>query len=121
MQPDICPDHLKIVLEILDRVIPDREVWAFGSRAKGTARDTSDLDMAVIGENRMDFKTLATLRDSFSESNIPYKVDVVDWATIGATFREIIRKEKVVIQKGGSSGRANTSSASFNLQRLEKK
>lgn len=45
MQPDIQPDHLKIVLEILNRVVPDREVWVFGSRATGTARDTSDLDL----------------------------------------------------------------------------
>lgn len=100
MQPDIRPDHLKIVLEILNRVIPDREVWVFGSRAKGTARDTSDLDLAIIGKTPLDFKTLATLRDFFSESNIPYKVDVVDWTTISETFREIIRKDKVVVQSG---------------------
>lgn len=100
MQPDIRPDHLKIVLEILNRVIPDREVWVFGSRAKGTARDTSDLDLAIIGKTPLDFRTLATLRDFFSESNIPYKVDVVDWTTISETFREIIRKDKVVVQSG---------------------
>ena len=100
MQPDIRPDHLKIVQEILSRVIPDREVWVFGSRAKGTARDTSDLDLAIIGKTPLDFRTLATLRDFFSESNIPYKVDVVDWTTISETFREIIRKDKVVVQSG---------------------
>ena len=100
MQPDIRPDHLKILLEILNRVIPDREVWVFGSRAKGTARDTSDLDLAIIGKTPLDFRTLATLRDFFSESNIPYKVDVVDWTTISETFREIIRKDKVVVQSG---------------------
>ncbi|BAM06075.1 restriction endonuclease subunit S [Leptospirillum ferrooxidans] len=99
MPLDIRPDHLEIVLEILNRVIPGREVWAFGSRATWTARDTSDLDLAVIGETSLDFKTLAALRDAFSESNIPYKVDVVDWANISETFREIIRKDKVVIQK----------------------
>lgn len=99
MQPDLQPDHLKIVLEILNRVVPDRVVWAFGSRATGAARDTSDLDLAVIGETPLDFQTLGTLRDAFSESNIPYKVDVVDWANISETFREIIRKDRVVIQK----------------------
>ncbi|MHB1563902.1 MAG: nucleotidyltransferase domain-containing protein [Leptospirillum sp.] len=31
------------------RIVPDREVWGLGSRAKGTAQDTSDLDLAVIG------------------------------------------------------------------------
>lgn len=82
MPVDVRPDHLKIVLEILKRIVPDREVWGLGSRAKGTAQDTSDLDLAVIGETSLDFRTLAELRDAFSESNIPYKADVVDWSTI---------------------------------------
>ena len=82
MPVDVRPDHLKIVLEILKRIVPDREVWGFGSRAKRTAQDTSDLDLAVIGEIPLDFRTLAALRDAFSESNIPYKADVVDWSTI---------------------------------------
>jgi len=98
MLADIRPDHLKIVQEILNDVIPDREVWVFGSRAKRTARDTSDLDLVVIGETSLDFKTLAALRDAFSESNIPYKVDVVDWVNISETFREMISKDKIVIQ-----------------------
>ena len=104
---DIRPDHLKIVQEILERIIPDREVWAFGSRVKGTAKGTSDLDLVVIGENPLDFQTVGGLREAFSESNIPYKVDMVDWATIGETFREIIRKDKVVIQKGVTNDLGN--------------
>ena len=104
MSLDIRPDHLKIVQEILERIIPDREVWAFGSRVNGTAKGTSDLDLVVIAENSLDFNTLGALRDAFSESDIPYKVDVVDWATVSETFREIIRKDKVVIQKGITKG-----------------
>ena len=103
MPLEIRPDHMRTVLEVLNRLIPDRAVWAFGSRATWTARDTSDLDLAVIGNSPLDFRTLAALRDAFSESNIPYKVDVVDWATISETFREIIRKDKIVIKKEGSS------------------
>ena len=99
MPLDIRPDHLKIAEEILEKHLPDREVWVFGSRVNGTAKETSDLDLVVIGETPLDFQTLGSLRDDFSESNIPYKVDVVDWAIISETFREIIRKDKVVIQK----------------------
>ena len=97
MPLDIRPDHLKIVEEILEKHLPDREVWAFGSRVNGTAKETSDLDLVVIGENSLDFQTLGALRDDFSESNLPYKVDLVDWAKIGETFREIIRKDKIRI------------------------
>ena len=103
MPLEIRPDHLKIVEEILEKHLPDREVWAFGSRVNGTAKETSDLDLVVIGENPLDFQTLGALRDDFSESNLPYKVDVVDWAKIGETFMEIIRKDKVVIRENGFS------------------
>ena len=99
MPLDIRSDHLKIVHEILERIIPDKEVWVFGSRINGTAQETSDLDLVVIGESPLDFQTLGALRDAFSESNLPYKVDVVDWAKIGEKFRGIILKDKVVLKR----------------------
>ncbi len=81
-------------------MIPGREVWAFGSRVKGTAKDTSDLDRTVIGDDPLDFRTLGTLRDLFSSSDLPYKVDVLDWSRIAPSFREIVQKEKIVLCDG---------------------
>ncbi|MEW6774926.1 MAG: restriction endonuclease subunit S [Bdellovibrionota bacterium] len=95
---DVRPDHLEIIQKILRRHVPGREIWAFGSRATWTAKEHSDLDLAVIGEEPLSFQTLGALRDDFSESDLPYKVDVVDWATTSESFREIIRKDKVVVQ-----------------------
>lgn len=42
----------------------------------------------------MTFKLLAYMRDDFSESNLPYKVDVVDWHTLSDSFRKIVDKDK---------------------------
>ncbi len=100
MPLDIRPDHQILVRKILEDVIPGREVWAFGSRVKGTAKDTSDLDLAVIGDDPLDFRTLGTLRDLFSSSDLPYKVDVLDWSRIDPSFREIVQKDKIVICNG---------------------
>jgi len=119
MSLDVRPDHLKIVLNILNKYVPDREVWAFGSRATGNARETSDLDLVIIGETPLDFETLAALRDAFSESRIPYKVDVVDWATISETFREIIWKDKVVIQSADTFSRNSLYHVDFPIHWLE--
>lgn len=44
---DIRADHWEIVRAILRRRVPGHEVWAFGSRAKQTAKPHSDLDLAV--------------------------------------------------------------------------
>ena len=40
----------------------------------------------------------AALADEFDESDLAFKVDLVDWATTGETFREIIRHEHRTIQ-----------------------
>lgn len=99
MPLDVRPDHLAIVRAILRRNLPGREVWAFGSRVVGTAKDTSDLDLCVIGETPLPYEISALLRQDFSESDIPYPVDVVDWATTSESFRTIIEQDKVVVQE----------------------
>ena len=97
MPLDIREDHLLLVKNILKEQIPRRAVWAFGSRVKGAATKTSDLDLCIMGDDPLSFECLAHLRDAFSESNLPYKVDVIDWATLKPAFRAIIAAEKWVI------------------------
>jgi predicted nucleotidyltransferase len=96
---DIEADHLEMVLAILKKHLPDREVWVFGSRAKGKAKRYSDIDLCVIGDAPLSLTELAGLSDDFSESDLPYKVDVVDWATTSDSFREIIKRDKKVLVK----------------------
>lgn len=96
---DIRPDHLQIVQAILQKHISDYKVWAFGSRAKWTANEYSDLDLCVITKEPLSFTILGLLAEDFSESNLPWKVDVVDWSTTAESFQKIIEKDKVIIQK----------------------
>jgi type I restriction enzyme S subunit len=95
---DIRPDHWEIVRSLLQKNVPQYEVWAFGSRATWTAKDHSDLDLAVITNQPMALSVSASLSDDFSESDLPWKVDVVDWATTSESFRKIIARDKVVVQ-----------------------
>ncbi len=99
---DIRPDHWAIVRGILQEHVPQYEVWAFGSRAKWTAKEYSDLDLAVITDQPLSLSVGAALADDFSESDLPWKVDLVDWATTSESFRRIIELDKVVIQAAGS-------------------
>jgi type I restriction enzyme S subunit len=99
---DISPEQWEIVRDVLQKHIPQHEVWAFGSRAKGTSKPYSDLDLAVI--TPLPSALVAVLADDFSHSDLPWKVDVVDWTTTSDVFRKIIAREKVVVQKGGVDG-----------------
>lgn len=67
-----------MVCEALDRVVPDAEVWVFGSRATGRARPFSDLDLLVTRPRRLSWAQRAALRDAFEASELPFLVDVVD-------------------------------------------
>ena len=95
---DISPENWRIVRDILQRYVPDREIWAFGSRAKWTAKEFSDLDIAIIGDKPLSIALTADLREAFQESALPFKVDIVDWANITPSFRQVIQAAKIQIQ-----------------------
>lgn len=95
---DIQPEHWAIVRDILQKYVPQYEVWAFGSRAKWNAKEYSDLDLAIISDKPLALECRAALDDDFSESNLPWKVDIVDWVHTSASFRKVIKLHKVVIK-----------------------
>lgn len=96
---DIGGDEYEIVQSILNRHVPDIEVRAFGSRVKGSARQYSDLDLAIMTQSPLSLSQLAELREPFSESDLPWKVDLVDWAWTNEEFRTIIQRDSVIIQQ----------------------
>ena len=95
---DIHPVHWAIVRRILQKHVPQYAVWAFGSRAKWSAKEYSDLDLAIITDKPLPLSISAALDEDFSESDLPWKVDVVDWATTSEVFRKVIAQDKVVLQ-----------------------
>lgn len=95
---DVRPNLWCIVQGILQKHVPQHEVWAFGSRAKWTAKPYSDLDLAVINDQPLPLDVSAVLTDAFAKSELPWRVDVVDWASTSESLRQIIARDKVVVQ-----------------------
>ena len=100
---DLNPAHLAIVERILADHVPGCEVRAFGSHATWSAKDYSDLDLAVVGEGPLPRGALARLKEAFEESRLPMRVDVVDWHAIADGFREAIRSDCVMVQEGADN------------------
>jgi predicted nucleotidyltransferase len=97
-QLDISSEHLAIVQQILRQLVPSCEVWAFGSRVKGAAKAFSDLDLVIMSQQPLSLALMASLHDAFSESDLPWKVDIVDWSTTSPEFRSVIDQQKVKVQ-----------------------
>lgn len=91
------PAELALVRGILQQHAPDFAAWAFGSRARGRAKHYSDLDLALVGERPMPSAQLAALAEAFSESDLPWKVDLVDWQRTDAAFRAVIAQDRVLL------------------------
>jgi predicted nucleotidyltransferase len=96
---DVSPAHLQIILNILKTHAPECEVRAFGSRIKQTAKSYSDLDLVMVGQTKLPFQKLAALQTAFEESDLPYRVDVLDWQAISPEFQKIIEQGYEVIQE----------------------
>lgn len=83
--------HLKIVRDILSHY--PYTFYAFGSRAKGHAKRTSDLDICYF--EKIPFNTLCHLDEDFEESDLPFKVDIVDGLSCDEKFLKQIQSDIV--------------------------
>jgi len=107
---DLTAQQLSLARGLLARHLPDREVRAFGSRVSGRAWRYSDPDLAVMGGEPLPDLVLATLRADFEDSELPFRVDLLEAdlpAAGAALFND--RSERVcppsfVAQDGGSLG-----------------
>ena len=98
---DITPRDLETVQRLLAAHFPQVEARVFGSRYHWTAKDYSDLDLALVGEQKLDRPTLHRLRESLAESDLPFRVDVLDWHAISPEFQQVIEAGYEVIQERG--------------------
>jgi len=92
--------EIAIVQNILAATIPEFEVRAFGSRVHGHGlKPFSDIDLAIMTTAPVASDRLCELKEQFAESDLPYKVDVVDYAAASPRFREIIQQEYEVMYR----------------------
>lgn len=100
---DILPVHREIIYKILRSRVPDCEVRVFGSRINGAVKKYSDIDLAVVGKAKLSDDVLYSLKEDFQESDLPFRVDVLDWNAISKKFQRVIKKKYEIIQKPGDA------------------
>lgn len=97
---DLRPDQLEMVRRILENLVPDKTVWAFGSRVEGGAKPYSDLDLAIVSDTALSIDEIGRLREAFAESDIPFRVDIVDTASVSGRLKERIQAVHEVVREG---------------------
>ena len=92
-------------LELLKGIVKDvfkgedATVILFGSRARGDYLETSDVDIGILPGKEVNKSKIALFRERLENSNIPYKMDVVDLSRASKEFTQKVLKEGVVIWK----------------------
>ena len=83
--------HLRILQRILSKY--PYYFFVFGSRVKGTEKRFSDLDLCY--KENIPSVVLFKLEEDFEESDLPFKVDVVNWNYCSNDFKKLIEKDMI--------------------------
>ena len=93
---DLDEDQLMLLEDIIKCHVPDKTVWAYGSRVTWKAEETSDLDLAVFN---CDSAKIDDFKETLEESDLLISVDVMDWESIPENFKDNIKGKYVVLQE----------------------
>ncbi|MCP4361561.1 MAG: nucleotidyltransferase domain-containing protein [Chloroflexi bacterium] len=96
---ETTPQELAAVQRLIGDYFPNVEARLFGSRYRGTAKPYSDLDIVLVGKEKLDWLQVSQLREAFAESDLPWRVDVLDWHAISSQFQRVIEQGYEVIQE----------------------
>jgi len=100
---DISAEQRRILLDLLNKHLPNTRVWAFGSRVKWTTRSNSDLDLVAFATPQQAAQVSA-LKEAFEESCLPFRVDLLVWDKLPESFQRNIREEYVVLVEANIQG-----------------
>lgn len=89
----------KIILTILKRYFQDRKFFVFGSRSTGKNLKTfSDLDVAIDGKEPIDKVRLRQAIEELSNSDLPFKVDLIDINSMPAEFKKNVASDFIELK-----------------------
>jgi type I restriction enzyme S subunit len=97
-QISVSDAELDIINQILRKTLAGQDVYVFGSRARGDHKKTSDLDLAISGAAPLTMAVRSDLEFKFSESDLPFRVDIVDLLTTDESFKKIIQADAIKLQ-----------------------
>ena len=82
-----------IVAEFID--MNKFKVFIFGSRALGSARKFSDIDIGIEGKTKVPGFLISEMEEKFEQSDTPYTFDIVDFSTVSSKFKTIASGQRI--------------------------
>lgn len=92
MSKSLCLSKKEVVelKSILKSNLSNEKIVIFGSRVNGRAHENSDLDLAIIGEDKLPYVLISNLKESFENASFSFRVDLLDYYRISKEIQIII-------------------------------
>lgn len=95
MKLDITTQQHQFIVNVIKNLLPTVSMLAFGSRTDGTAKRYSDLDLALDDGEKISLKTLDQIEESFAQSDLPFKIDILDISNVSPEFAAKIKSRHI--------------------------
>jgi predicted nucleotidyltransferase len=86
----------KKIVGILQVLFPGVKIYLYGSRARGTFKENSDIDLALDFGTQKKQTRLGEARAVLESLSIPYKFDIIDLHFTSKEMQKIIREEGIL-------------------------
>lgn len=89
--------YKNFIIKTIENILPDVDIFIYGSRVKGNSKEYSDVDIALQAKIDVPPEKIFQIKAVFHDSTFPYKVDVIDLNSISESFFNIIKDDLVRI------------------------
>ena len=87
------------IIAVLSALFPDTEIYLFGSRARSTQSPRSDIDIALKQNQQISRYAIGEAVSMFEASNIPYRIEIVDFNSVSNDMQKSILQEGIIWKK----------------------
>jgi len=93
---NIDENHKQKIISLVGALHPQVKIYLFGSQATGAQIHGSDIDIALDAEKPMKRSAVGEVREILNATDIPYKIDVVDFHSVPKSMQLMILKEGIL-------------------------
>ncbi len=90
-------DHIEVICSSFKGVLSPSQklkVWLFGSRARGSYKKYSDIDLLIDSDPQLIEAQLIKIKEALEESQLPFKVDLVKIEDLNVSYGSQVNAEK---------------------------
>ncbi len=84
------------IIGLINVLLPNAKIYLFGSRARKTNKDNSDIDIALDAGEELPNRIVYEIKSVLNATDIMYLIDVVDINIVDDLMKEQILKDGIL-------------------------